>query len=158
MSESISMRRIKGSTKTKINKTFESLKSLKTDTKTLIKNNIKPPRDSRKRDVIQIFALNQYSTDDFFKGKRVVLFSLPGAFTPTCTSTQLPGFDENYDKIKNIIQNSETVLWNGPAGYFENPNFANGSYEIANTIIKKNKNKSIYSVVGGGDTLSLIHI
>ena len=53
--------------KTKINKTFESLKSLKTDTKTLIKNNIKPPRDSRKRDVIQIFALNQYSTDDFFK-------------------------------------------------------------------------------------------
>ena len=59
--------------------------------------------------------------------------------------------------IKNIIQNSETVLWNGPAGYFENPNFANGSYEIANTIIKKNKNKSIYSVVGGGDTIALIN-
>ena len=32
------------------------------------------------------------STDDFFKGKRVVLFSLPGAFTPTCSSQQLPGF------------------------------------------------------------------
>ena len=32
------------------------------------------------------------------------------------------------NKIKNIIENSETVLWNGPAGYFENPNFANGSY------------------------------
>ncbi len=59
--------------------------------------------------------------------------------------------------IKNIIQNSETVLWNGPAGYFENPNFANGSYEIANTIIKKNKNKPIYSVVGGGDTIALIN-
>ena len=42
------------------------------------------------------------TTDDFFKGKRVVLFSLPGAFTPTCTSTQLPGFDENYDKIKSL--------------------------------------------------------
>ena len=41
------------------------------------------------------------------------------------------------NKIKNIIENSETVLWNGPAGYFENPNFANGSYEIAKTIIKK---------------------
>ena len=59
--------------------------------------------------------------------------------------------------IKKIIENSETVLWNGPAGYFENPNFANGSHEIAKAIIKKNKNKSIYSVVGGGDTIALIN-
>ena len=48
-------------------------------------------------------------------------------------------------------------MWNGPAGYFENPNFANGSYEIAKTIIKKNKEKSIYSVAGGGDTIALIN-
>ena len=61
------------------------------------------------------------------------------------------------NKIKNIIENSETVLWNGPAGYFENQNFANGSYEIAKAIIKKNKDKSIYSVVGGGDTIALIN-
>ena len=61
------------------------------------------------------------------------------------------------DKIKGIIKNSETVLWNGPAGYFENPNFANGSYDIAKTITKKNKNNSIYSVVGGGDTIALIN-
>ena len=59
--------------------------------------------------------------------------------------------------IKKLIENSETVLWNGPAGYFENPNFAKGSYEIAKAIIKKNKNKSIYSVVGGGDTIALIN-
>ena len=59
--------------------------------------------------------------------------------------------------IKKVIEKSETVLWNGPAGYFENPNFANGSYEIAKAIVKKNKNKSIYSVVGGGDTISLIN-
>ena len=57
-------------------------------------------------------------------------------------------------KIKGIIEKSETVLWNGPAGYFENPNFANGSYEIAKSIIKK---KSIYSVVGGGDTIAVIN-
>ena len=61
------------------------------------------------------------------------------------------------DKIKGIIENSETVLWNGPAGYFENPNFANGSYEIARAIIKKNKDNSIFSVVGGGDTVALIN-
>ena len=61
------------------------------------------------------------------------------------------------DKIKDIIKNSETVLWNGPAGYFENPNFANGSYDIAKAITNKNKNNSIYSVVGGGDTIALIN-
>ncbi len=58
------------------------------------------------------------------------------------------------NKIKHIIENSETVLWNGPAGYFENPNFANGSYEIAKEIIKK---KSIYSVAGGGDTIAVLN-
>ena len=60
-------------------------------------------------------------------------------------------------KIKDIIEKSKTVLWNGPAGYFENPNFANGSYEIAKTIIKRNKSKSIYSVVGGGDTIAVLN-
>ena len=60
-------------------------------------------------------------------------------------------------KIKNIIKTSKTILWNGPAGYFENPNFANGSYEIAKTITKKNRDDSIYSVVGGGDTIALIN-
>ena len=61
------------------------------------------------------------------------------------------------DKIKKIIENSKTVLWNGPAGYFENPNFARGSHEIAKQIVKKNKDSSIYSVIGGGDTVALIN-
>ena len=60
-------------------------------------------------------------------------------------------------KIKDIIEISETILWNGPAGYFENPNFAKGSFEIAKAIIKKNNDKSIYSVVGGGDTIAAIN-
>ena len=34
------------------------------------------------------------STDDIFKGKKVVLFSLPGAFTPTCSAKHLPGYVE----------------------------------------------------------------
>ena len=58
-------------------------------------------------------------------------------------------------KIKKIIVNSKTILWNGPAGYFENPSFANGSFEIAEEIIKKNK--MIYSVVGGGDTVAVLN-
>ncbi len=61
------------------------------------------------------------------------------------------------NKIKDIIEISKTILWNGPAGYFENSNFANGSYEIAKAIINKSKNKSIFSVVGGGDTIAVIN-
>ena len=60
-------------------------------------------------------------------------------------------------KIKEIIEISNTVLWNGPAGYFENPNFASGSYEIAKAISIRNRKKSIYSVVGGGDTIAVIN-
>jgi len=40
------------------------------------------------------------STDDLFKGKRVVVVSLPGAFTPTCSSKQLPKYEEMYDQFK----------------------------------------------------------
>ena len=59
--------------------------------------------------------------------------------------------------IDNLIDKSNTILWNGPAGYFENPNFANGSVKIAEKIIQKNKINKIYSVVGGGDTVSLLN-
>ncbi len=61
------------------------------------------------------------------------------------------------NKIIDIIDNSKTVLWNGPAGYFENPNFANGSIKIATKIIENNKSNKIFSVVGGGDTVSLLN-
>lgn len=40
------------------------------------------------------------STDDIFAGKKVVLFAVPGAFTPGCSMTHLPGFVVNADKIK----------------------------------------------------------
>jgi len=59
--------------------------------------------------------------------------------------------------INLLIEESNTILWNGPAGYFENPNFAKGSVEIAKKIIEKNKNNTIYSVAGGGDTVSLLN-
>jgi len=59
--------------------------------------------------------------------------------------------------INNIIEKSSTILWNGPAGYFENPNFAKGSIEITKKIIEKNKANTIYSVAGGGDTVALLN-
>lgn len=42
------------------------------------------------------------TTEDYFAGKRVVVFSLPGAFTPTCSTYQVPGFEENYEKILSM--------------------------------------------------------
>ena len=59
--------------------------------------------------------------------------------------------------VNNLIEKSETILWNGPAGYFENPNFAKGSLKIANKIVEKNKSNTIYSVAGGGDTVALLN-
>jgi phosphoglycerate kinase len=59
--------------------------------------------------------------------------------------------------INQLIEESNTILWNGPAGYFENPSFSIGSKEIAKTIIKKNQNNTIYSVAGGGDTVALLN-
>ena len=40
------------------------------------------------------------STDEIFKGKKVVLFAVPGAFTPTCSAKHLPGFVQNFDALK----------------------------------------------------------
>jgi|TARA_B100002019_G_scaffold59729_1_gene51263 peroxiredoxin len=40
------------------------------------------------------------TTKELFEGKRVVVFSLPGAFTPTCSSQQLPGYEEKYSEFK----------------------------------------------------------
>ncbi len=87
------------------------------------------------KDKAQIKKLNEVTIDDFI----------------------LDIGPKTISKIKDIIENSKTILWNGPAGYFENPSFATGSYEIANKIIKRKKNNLIYSVVGGGDTIAVLN-
>ena len=42
------------------------------------------------------------TSDEVFKGKKIVLFALPGAFTPTCSSTHLPGYETSYDEFKKL--------------------------------------------------------
>ena len=61
------------------------------------------------------------------------------------------------NKIKEIINKSNTVLWNGPAGYFENKNFSKGTISIAEIISKNTLEKSLISVLGGGDTIAAIN-
>jgi peroxiredoxin len=48
------------------------------------------------------FDWKDLTTNDLFKGKRVVLFSLPGAFTPTCSNTHLPGYHAQYAAMQGM--------------------------------------------------------
>jgi len=43
------------------------------------------------------------STIELFNNKKIVLFSLPGAYTPTCSSQQLPGYEEKYEQLKEFV-------------------------------------------------------
>ncbi|CBI76823.1 conserved protein of unknown function [Bartonella clarridgeiae 73] len=62
---------------------------------------------TRVRDESSVGGDNPYrwqdvNSDTYFKGKRVILFSLPGAFTPTCSTFQLPDFEKLYDEFKKV--------------------------------------------------------
>ena len=48
------------------------------------------------------FVWRDLTTSEIFDNRRVLVFSLPGAFTPTCSTFQVPGFEENYEKIRNL--------------------------------------------------------
>jgi len=48
------------------------------------------------------FRWQDVNSDEIFAGKRVIVFALPGAFTPTCSSTHLPGFEEKYEEFKAL--------------------------------------------------------
>ncbi len=48
------------------------------------------------------FEWKQLTSDDIFKGKRVVLFSLPGAFTPTCSTSHLPRYEELHGEFTSL--------------------------------------------------------
>ncbi|WP_295164211.1 phosphoglycerate kinase [uncultured Buchnera sp.] len=60
--------------------------------------------------------------------------------------------DETIKKIIKILKKAKTILWNGPVGVFEFPNFRKGTEMIAKTISENNG----FSIAGGGDTLSVI--
>ena len=59
---------------------------------------------------------------------------------------------ETIKEFSEIIKNSKMIVWNGPMGMFENPQFANGTNKIAQAIIES----SAVKIVGGGDTISAI--
>jgi len=62
---------------------------------------------------------------------------------------------KSIELFNDIIKNSKTVIWNGPLGVFEFPNFANGTNLIANALAEATSNGAI-TVIGGGDSASAI--
>ncbi|MGY8845185.1 MAG: phosphoglycerate kinase [Gammaproteobacteria bacterium] len=60
--------------------------------------------------------------------------------------------EQSLQQIEKIILNAGTILWNGPLGVFEFPNFAQGTKKLAQAIAKS----EAFSIAGGGDTLSAI--
>ena len=66
-------------------------------------------------------------------------------------------FEKSSSDLIKKINNSNTILWNGPAGYFENDNFSKGTMSIAESISKNTLEKSLISILGGGDTLAAIN-
>jgi phosphoglycerate kinase len=59
---------------------------------------------------------------------------------------------ETIKVFSNLIKNAATVVWNGPMGVFEMPNFAKGTFEIAKAVAESNS----ISIIGGGDSVAAI--
>ena len=69
------------------------------------------------------------------------------------------GLDIGPESIKlfsEVIENSKTVLWNGPTGVFEFSNFAQGTFSVAEAVVRATK-KGAFSLIGGGDSASAIN-
>ena len=82
------------------------------------------------------------------------------AHTKICRNTEIPDGWEGVDAApstlatwENVIMKSKTILWNGPVGVFELPNFAHGTEKIAEFVAEATQNGA-YSLVGGGDSVA----
>jgi phosphoglycerate kinase len=64
--------------------------------------------------------------------------------------------NETIDEFSEVIEESKTILWNGPMGVFEMPKFENGTKAIAEAIVRAT-NKGAFSLIGGGDSVAAIN-
>ena len=85
------------------------------------------------------------------------------AKTQVCSAMDIPdgwmGLDAGPGSVRQfreVILPAKTILWNGPAGVFEFPNFEKGSREIAEAIVEATENGA-FSLVGGGDSVACVN-
>lgn len=77
---------------------------------------------------------------------------------PMCIPDGWEGLDVGPDtrkKFAQVIEQSKTILWNGPVGVFEMPNFAAGTKSVAEAIVRAT-DKGAFSLIGGGDSVAAI--
>ncbi|MEZ0608678.1 phosphoglycerate kinase [Fibrella sp. WM1] len=82
----------------------------------------------------------------------------------TVATGQIPdgweGLDIGPESVKlftSIVESAKTILWNGPMGVFEFPNFATGTNAIAEAVVKATEENGAFSLIGGGDSASAIN-
>lgn len=64
---------------------------------------------------------------------------------------------KSIELFEGVIANSKTILWNGPMGVFEFPNFAIGTNAIADAVVKATEDNGAFSLIGGGDSASAVN-
>ena len=64
---------------------------------------------------------------------------------------------ESRKAFAEVIEDSKTILWNGPAGVFEFDNFAHGTGEIAKYVAEATQKNGAFSLVGGGDSVAAVN-
>jgi phosphoglycerate kinase len=64
---------------------------------------------------------------------------------------------KSVELFKETVKNSKTILWNGPMGVFEFPNFATGTNAIAEAVVAATEQNNAFSLIGGGDSASAIN-
>ncbi len=108
---------------------------------------------AKEKGVSLIMATDVLAADDFSED----------ANTQVVLATEIPegwqGLDagpNSIAKFKEVIENSATILWNGPVGVFEMDKFAEGSKEVGNSIVEATQ-KGAFSLVGGGDSVACVN-
>lgn len=64
---------------------------------------------------------------------------------------------ESIEIFKKVVEDSKTILWNGPMGVFEFENFAHGTNAIAEAVVKATEENGAFSLIGGGDSAAAIN-
>ncbi|MDQ7027487.1 MAG: phosphoglycerate kinase, partial [Anaerolineae bacterium] len=59
---------------------------------------------------------------------------------------------ESVKAFSNVLADAKTIVWNGPMGVFEMPNFAKGTFAIAELLAKLTEEKGAKTIIGGGDS------
>ncbi|MBP7102123.1 MAG: phosphoglycerate kinase [Bacteroidales bacterium] len=105
------------------------------------------------------FDVNIYISVDSVTANKFANDAIRRIYDTSEIPDDMEGMDigpESCVKYRDIILKSETILWNGPLGVFEFDNFSNGTYMIADAIVRASE-KGAFSLVGGGDTISSIN-